>query len=183
LSFAIAARLYIATSAQYYKDVQLRRLLPLAALVPLALAAGCDRGAHPNYTGERAPDFTVADGRTSIHLASYRGKVVLLNFWWSQCAPCIEELPSLEQLHHDDPNLAILAVSIDESQDLYSNFLVRRHVDLTTVRDPSQSAAKLFHTEMWPETYIIDRRGVIRRKIVGPQDWSSPEIRAFLQSL
>jgi len=118
-----------------------------------------------------------------VHLASYRGKVVLLNFWWSQCAPCIEELPSLLQLHHEEPDLAVLAVSIDDDEDSYRNFLIRRHVDLTTVRDPSQSAAKLFHTDMWPETYVIDRRGVIRRKFVGAQDWSSPEVRAYLKSL
>lgn len=158
-------------------------MLTFSTLLLLALAAGCDRGAHPGYTGQRAPDFTVADGRTAIHLASYRGKVVLLNFWWSQCAPCIEELPSLEQLHHDDPNLAILAVSIDDDQDLYTHFLTRRHVDLITVRDPSHSAAKLFHTDMWPETYVIDRQGVIRRKFIGAQDWSSPEIRTYLKSL
>jgi cytochrome c biogenesis protein CcmG/thiol:disulfide interchange protein DsbE len=56
-------------------------------------------------------------------------------------------------------------------------------VDLITVRDPDESAAKLYHTDMWPETYVIDRKGVIRRKFVGAQDWSSPEIRAFLNGL
>src|SRR5579863_3100212 len=183
MSLPIPSRLFSRTPAQYYRDVQFRRLLTLTAMLCLAVASGCDRGAHPAQTGQRAPDFNVNDGSTSIHLASYRGKVVLLNFWWSQCAPCIEELPSLEQLHHDSPSLAILAVSIDEDPDLYSRFLVRRHVDLTTVRDPEQSAAKLFHTDMWPETYVIDRQGFIRRKFIGPIDWSSPEIRAYLNSL
>lgn len=125
----------------------------------------------------------MSDGLTSIHLANYRGKVVLLNFWWSECEPCIIELPSLLELHRDQPDLAILAVSIDEDPDSYSRFLVRRHVDLITVRDPSQSAAKLYRTEQWPETYVIDRSGIIRRKFIGAQDWSSPEIRAYLKSL
>jgi thiol-disulfide isomerase/thioredoxin len=158
-------------------------LFPSLILAASILVAGCDRGAHPAQTGLKAPDFTVSDGTTSIHLANYRGKVVLVNFWASWCEPCVEELPSLLELHHDQPDLVILAVSIDDSEDDYKRFLVRRHVDLLTVRDPSQSAAKLFHTEMWPETYIIDRQGVIRRKIVGAQDWSSPEMRAFIQSL
>ena len=67
--------------------------------------------------------------------------------------------------------------------DAYANFIARRHVDLITVRDPSQSAAKLFNTDMWPETYLIDRNGVIRSKYIGPQDWSDPQIRAMLKSL
>jgi cytochrome c biogenesis protein CcmG, thiol:disulfide interchange protein DsbE len=153
------------------------------AMFLLVLAQGCDRGAHPSQAGQPAPDFTVSDGSTSIHLASYRGQVVLLNFWWSSCGPCIEELPSLIELHHDNPSLAILGVSIDSDPDAYTRFLVRRHVDFTTVRDPSQSTAALFHTRMWPETYIIDRQGFIRRKFVGATDWSSPEVRAYLKSL
>jgi cytochrome c biogenesis protein CcmG/thiol:disulfide interchange protein DsbE len=163
--------------------VRFSRLLTPILFLPLALAPGCDRGAHPAQTGQVAPDFTVADGNTAIHLASYRGRVVLLNFWATWCAPCVIEMPSLLQLHHDQPDLAVLAVSIDEDPDAYHSFLISRHVDLITVRDPGQTAAKLYHTEMWPETYIIDRKGVIRRKFIGSQDWSSPEVRAFLKSL
>jgi thiol-disulfide isomerase/thioredoxin len=152
-------------------------------LLLLAFAPGCDRGAHPAQTGRVAPDFTVSDGATTVHLASYRGRVVLLNFWATWCPPCIQEMPALIQLHHEHPELAIVAVSIDEDPEAYSRFLLRRHVDLITVRDPAQKAAQLFHTDGWPETYIIDRNGVIRRKIVGDPDWSNPEIRAFLKGL
>ena len=154
-----------------------------ALLLPLALVSACNRGAHPAQTGKLAPDFTVSDGTTTVHLANYRGRVVLLNFWATWCEPCVVELPSLLDLHHDQPNLAILAISIDEDPDAYSHFIARRHVDLTTVRDPGETAAKLYHTDMWPETYVIDRKGVIRRKFVGAQDWSDPEVRAYLKSL
>jgi peroxiredoxin len=147
------------------------------------LAPGCDRGAHPAQTGQVAPDFTVSDGASTVHLGNYRGQVVILNFWATWCGPCIAEMPSLLDLHHDQPALAVLAVSVDEDPEAYSNFLVRHRIDLITVRDPSESAAKLFHTEMWPETYVIDRKGVIRRKFIGAQDWSSPEVRAYLKSL
>ena len=152
-------------------------------MLPLALISACDRGSHPSNTGKPAPDFTVSDGSTSIHLASYRGQVVLLNFWATWCPPCNAEMPGLIQLHHDRPDLAILAVSIDEDPDAYTNYVTRRHIDFMTVRDPSKSAANLYHTEGWPETYIIDRQGIIRRKIVGDPDWSNPEIRAYLRSL
>jgi cytochrome c biogenesis protein CcmG/thiol:disulfide interchange protein DsbE len=169
--------------APYYKDVRFPRLLTSTLLLPLALVSACDRGAHPAQTGKVAPDFTVSDGTTTIHLANYRGRVVLLNFWATWCPPCVQEMPGLVELHHDRPDLAILAVSIDDDPNAYSRFLVRRNVDFITVRDPSQSAARLYHTEGWPETYIIDRQGVIRRKIVGDPDWSNPEIRAYLKSM
>jgi cytochrome c biogenesis protein CcmG, thiol:disulfide interchange protein DsbE len=167
----------------YYKYVRLPRYLTYQVLLSLVLATACNRGAHPAQTGKPAPDFTVADGTTTVQLSKYRGKVVLLNFWASWCTPCLVELPSLIQLHHDQPNLVILGVSVDEDADAYKSFLVRRHIDFTTVRDPSESAAKLFKTEMWPETYIIDRNGYIRSKYVGATDWSDPEIRAFIKSL
>lgn len=152
-------------------------------LAALTLLSACNRGAHPAQMDQAAPDFTVSDGITSIHLASYRGHPVLVNFWATWCEPCLLELPSLIQLHHDQPGLVILAVSIDEDADAYKTFIARRHIDLITVRDPKQTAPSLFHTDMWPETYAIDQNGYIRRKFVGAQDWSSPEIRAFLKSL
>ncbi len=163
--------------------MRLTRFLTIAFLLPLALLSGCERGAHPAQIGQIAPDFSVSDGLTSVHLASYRGQVVLLNFWATWCGPCVEETPSLLDLHHDLPGLAVIAVSIDEDPDAYNRFLLRHHVDLITVRDPVQKAAQLYHSEMWPETYVIDRQGMIRRKFIGPQDWSSPEIRAYLKSL
>ena len=159
------------------------RYLVLLTLFPLVFAPGCNRGSAPKQAGQPAPDFTVSDGTTTVRLANYRGQVVLVNFWATWCEPCLVELPSLLQLHHEQPKLVILGVSIDEDGDAYTQFLSRRHIDFTTVRDPNQSTPKLFNTSMWPETYVIDRQGFIRRKFVGAQDWTSPEIQKYLQSL
>jgi cytochrome c biogenesis protein CcmG/thiol:disulfide interchange protein DsbE len=167
----------------YYRDVRSPRYLIVALFLPLALVSACDRGARPGLTGEVAPDFKVSDGTSTVHLADYRGQVVLLNFWATWCAPCVQEIPGLLALHHDRPDLAILAVSIDQNEAQYKRYIALRQVDLITVRDPSQSAANLYHTEGWPETYIIDRQGIIRRKLVGDPDWGNPEIRAYLNNL
>lgn len=164
-------------------NVRFPRLLALLTLLPLALVPGCDRGSHPAQTGRVAPDFTVSDGTNTVHLASYRGQVVLLNFWATWCPPCVQEMPSLIQLHHNMPSLVVLAVSIDEDPQMYREFVARRHVDLITVNDPAEKAASLYHSDMWPETYIIDRNGIIRRKFIGAQDWTSPEIQKYLKSL
>jgi len=133
--------------------------------------------------GTMAPDFTVSDGISRIQLSNYRGKVVVLDFWASWCLPCVEEMPSLNKLQHNMPGLAVLAVSIDSDADDYKHFLASHHIDMKTVRDPDQTVARLYHSSMWPESYVIDRKGIIRRKFTGPQDWSSPEIRAYLNSL
>lgn len=170
----------------YYRYVHSRRLISTLAATSLScvvLLAGCNRGSHPAQVGRAAPDFTVSDGANTVHLASYRGKTVLLNFWWSQCGPCIQETPGLEALHHDRPDIAIVGVSIDTDADSYQDFLRRYHVDVTTVRDPEQTAAKLYHTEAWPETYIIDKDGIILRKVVGDPDWFGQEIRTYLNSI
>lgn len=153
------------------------------ALACAASLTACNRGAHPTQTGKVAPDFALSDGSTTVHLANYRGHVVLLNFWATWCMPCLEEMPSLLALHHEEPGLVILAVSVDDNPEAYIRYIARNHIDLITVRDPDESAAKLYHTDMWPETYVIDRNGVIRRKFVGPQDWTSSEIDSYLKGL
>jgi len=174
--------------APYYKYVSPRSFLSLSrlsltALLAVAALCGCNRGAHPAQVGKKAPDFTVSDGANTIKLSNYRGKIVLLNFWASWCGPCVEETPALEQLHHDRPDIQILGVSVDTDSDAYQRFLKHFRVDIPTVMDPEQKAARLYHTDGWPETYIIDREGIIRRKVVGDPDWSNPEIRAYLKNL
>jgi peroxiredoxin len=157
--------------------------LSLVALLSFAVLSGCNRGSRPAQVGKKAPDFTVSDGTDTIRLSDHRGKLVLLNFWASWCGPCIQETPGLEQLHRDRPDIEILAVSVDTDTDAYRHFLKRFQVDVPTVMDPEQKAAKLYHTDGWPESYIIDRNGIIRRKIIGDPDWSNPEIRTFLKNL
>jgi len=147
------------------------------------LLAGCDRGSHPTQISKPAPDFTVSDGQSTIHLASYRGKIVMVNFWESHCGPCITELPSLLQFHHEHPEIPILAVSSDTDDDSYKAFIAQRHMDLITVRDPQQSAGNKFLITGWPETFIIDRQGNIRRRFIGATDWSDPEILKFLKTI
>ena len=156
----------------------------VAGLVCLLLTtAGCDRGQHPGNIGKVAPQFVMNDGKETVDLNKLRGRVVVLNLWATFCAPCVEELPSLLELHKRMPNLAIVAVSIDQDPEIYQNFLVKHHVDLKTVRDQEGRVNALYGTAQIPETYIIDRNGMLRRKFVSAQDWTSPEIMSYLANL
>lgn len=152
----------------------------LFVLLPFA---GCDRGDHPHATGRPAPDFTVSDGTRTVHLADYRGKVVLLNFWATWCAPCIAELPSLQAMHQELPQVAVLAVSVDQDSEAYHRFLERHPLDLLTVEDSARQVNALYGTNLFPESYVIDRKGVIVRKFVSAQDWTNPEIVNYLSHL
>jgi cytochrome c biogenesis protein CcmG/thiol:disulfide interchange protein DsbE len=152
-----------------------------AALLLTFVACKNDK---PAQIGTQAPDFTVSDGQKTVTLSQFRGKPVVLNFWATWCPPCIEEVPSIVAMQKEmGDKVVVLAVSIDVDNDAYKNFTAKRMPGVLTVRDGDQKAANLFGTYGWPETYIIDSKGVIRRKFIGAQDWTSPEIIDYLTKL
>jgi peroxiredoxin len=82
-----------------------------------------------------------------------------------------------------EKGVVVLGVSIDVDPDAYHRFLKVRNVNFLTVLDPEQKVATMYGTSGWPETYVIDREGVMRRKFIGPVDWTSPEVMDFLTRL
>ena len=163
----------------------MRRSFLLAIIGLLALLVGCYSGSHPARIGSNAPDFTVQDSDHTVTLSQYRGQVVVLNFWATWCPPCIEETPALVRMQSvmKSKNVTVIAVSIDADDAAYHKFLKDYNVNMVTVRDESRKASNLYGTFGWPETYIIDRQGVIRRKFIGPIDWTRPEIIDYLNKL
>jgi cytochrome c biogenesis protein CcmG, thiol:disulfide interchange protein DsbE len=157
--------------------------LSLFTILGCALVAGCDRGASPRQIGNPAPTFAVNDGQNSVDLAKLRGKVVILNFWASWCAPCIEEMPSLEALHHELPEVQVVAVDSDEEFTQYQTYILQHHIDLTTVFDEKQASNTLYGSFRFPETYIIDKQGVVRRKLIGAQEFTNPDFITYLRKL
>ena len=151
----------------------------------LAALIGCYSGSHPARIGSNAPDFTLQDSDHKVTLSQFRGQVVVLNFWATWCPPCIEETPSLVRMQArlKDKGVVVLAVSIDADDAAYHKFLKDYSVNTVTVRDEAKKAATLYGTFGWPETFIIDRNGVIRRKFIGPVDWISPEVTDYLSKL
>jgi len=162
-----------------------RRFGLLTATLATVLCSGCYSGSRPPHVGSPAKEFTVADSDDSVSLNQYRGQVVLVNFWATWCPPCVEELPSLMTLQErmKGRGLVVVGVSIDVDGDAYHRFLKLHNINFVTVRDPEQKVASMYGTSGWPETYIIDRQGVLRRKFVGPVDWNAPDVIAFLSRM
>jgi cytochrome c biogenesis protein CcmG/thiol:disulfide interchange protein DsbE len=173
----------------YYRFIVHTPIFKLAvlALFISIFISGCDRGSRPNFVGTAAPDFTVddVDGTPrKISLHDYKGRVVVLHFWASWCAPCVEETPSLVAMQLKlKPHVQVLAISADEDPDAYKRFVATRMNGMLAIRDSKQQSNSLYHSFKFPETYIIDADGVVRRKIIGPIDWTGKEISDYLMKL
>ena len=149
------------------------------------LLAGCYSASRPPRIGSTAPDFTVQDVDRKIALSDLHGKIVVLNFWATWCPPCVDEMPSLVHLQQrlKDKGVTVLAVSVDVDEGAYRRFLKDHNIDLLTVRDPDHKSSNLYGTFKFPETYIIDRDGKMRRKFIGEVDWNQAEVVEFLSKL
>ena len=129
--------------------------------------------------GTEAPTFRLPslDGG-EVDLASLRGKVVLVNFWATFCAPCVAEMPSLEALHEavGPEGLVVLGVSVDEDRGDLERFVKEKGIRFTILRDPGGRgvASAAYRTTGYPETYVIGPTGRLLESYVGPAEWDTP---------
>jgi cytochrome c biogenesis protein CcmG/thiol:disulfide interchange protein DsbE len=161
-------------------------VLAAAVGVMLLFAMPSYRQGEASIAGKTAEDFSLEIDGKPKHLTDLKGKVVILNFWATWCPPCVEETPALNHLQKyiESRNGVILGVAADEDVDAYEKFLRDQAVVFPTYRDPSTKdnhspIAQSYGTSMYPETYVIDRRGKIARKFIGFQQWDSPDMLAY----
>jgi cytochrome c biogenesis protein CcmG/thiol:disulfide interchange protein DsbE len=157
----------------------------LAAGVLVLFAMPSYRQGEASIAGKSAQDFAITINGKSERLSDLRGQVVVLNFWATWCPPCVEETPALNRLQQqiDSRGGTVLGVSVDEDEGAYDKFLREQAVVFPTYRDTSKKSAAEYGTTIYPETYIIDRKGKIARKFVGEQRWDSPEMLAYFNAI
>ncbi len=140
---------------------------------------------HIVEVGDTAPDFSItADNGQTITPRNFGGKLLVLNFWATWCAPCIEELPSLDQFQRQLANsgVVVLGVSMDKDEKLYKRFLSRVNLSFLTARDPSNKINAAYGTFKFPESYIIGSDGKVRMKIINATNWVDENMLRFVKS-
>lgn len=145
----------------------------------------------PNEAAKRTPvqDFILTDGSGGQKkLSEYRGNVVILSFWASWCAPCLEELPTFAQLEKrlSARGLRVLPVNVeegDEGKTFAQKFWATQKFELPSFFDTSKSVASQFQIDMLPANFVIDRQGRLAFSSFGANDWTNPETVEFLESL
>jgi len=141
--------------------------------------------------GSQAPEFRAEtiDQKTPARrrMADYQGSVVLLSVWATWCKPCIVEMPSIERLYQDygPQGLKVVAISIDDpGTDSTIRAFARDHgLTFEVLHDPTGAIEKDYQTTGVPETFVIGKDGVIRKKIIGASDWDSQGDRALIAQL
>ena len=130
------------------------------------------------WTGGPLPPIELEDVDGRMHrLAEYRGKVVLVNFWATWCAPCREEMPTIERLRRelDGRPFVVLAVNVGEGARAVRGFIQQVPVGFALLMDRDTRTAKAWQAKILPATFIVDPAGRVRYRYFGERDWSSGE--------
>ena len=157
-------------------------------LLALAAAWCCAAGAQElkPWTGGAAPALVLEDLEGRSHsLDSYRGKVVLINFWATWCEPCREEMPSIDRLRRsmEGRPFVVLAVNLAEPPSRIRGYLDKMPVGFTLLLDRDTAVAKAWKARILPATFIVGPDGKIRYSYVGELDWSQEKVRRTIAAL
>jgi thiol-disulfide isomerase/thioredoxin len=181
LGFVVVAALFAYGFVSVSKEGETRRVCSAPCFL------------HPDYMAadRRAPPFTLKDlhGAT-VSLESFRGKVVVLNFWTKTCGPCLEEMPEIAELAkivRDRSDVAVVTVSVDDGPDDVKPTLqtvLRGEPPFAVLFDPESSVVRgKFGTRLFPETWFIDKDGIIRARFDGAREWTNPLVVNFIDEL
>ena len=129
--------------------------------------------------GKPAPNLDTVDMNGDVwSLSKQKGQVVFVNFWATWCAPCREEMPSMQRLYAKIPKdkFKMVALYNRDKPELVKNFVTKLGITIPILDDQQNILGERYGLTGLPETFIVDKRGVLRKKFIGPKEWDSPEI-------
>jgi thiol-disulfide isomerase/thioredoxin len=131
-----------------------------------------------DYKGKQNLPLALMDiNNNSVDLQSYKGKVVLVNFWASWCPPCVHEMPSMARLksHYAKRDFEILAVNLGEQKEQVVAFLKEHPVNFPVLLDSDALAVKQWNVFAYPSSYLIDKKGKIQFALFGGTEWDDKQ--------
>ncbi|MFC1549616.1 TlpA family protein disulfide reductase [Nitrospirota bacterium] len=170
-----------------------KSILPIfliSSLIFLSLVAGCKDGGNGRQAlviNGPAPAFDLVDtGGKSWRLSGLKGKVVLINFWATWCPSCVQEMPSIHNLNvlaSGADNFQILTVLFQDSPEKAREYFMEEGFAMPILSDRDGIAARKYGLTGVPETFIIDKKGILRSKYIGPRNFDTPDMVQFLNRL
>ncbi|MGH7701447.1 MAG: TlpA disulfide reductase family protein [Gemmatimonadales bacterium] len=162
--------------------------IALALVAGLALAARLRPHLVLVEPGSAAPAFTARNIATdsTVTLETYRGQVVLLNVWATWCPPCRVEMPSMQRLHDRfaGTDFRVVAVSVDtDDEQVVESFVRDMGLTFDVLHDRTAEIQRIYQTAGVPESFVIDRNGIIVKKEIGARRWDSPVSETLIQRL
>jgi len=141
----------------------------------------------PPQVGQPLADFTLGNLRGQpVQLSALRGTVVFLNVWATWCAPCVDEMPTIQRLYErlQPRGLQVVTISLDAlGTQVVTPFMHKYQLTFPVLLDPQSTIERLYHTRGVPESFIVDKQGRLVEKVVGPRDWAHPQMLAMFEQL
>jgi len=171
---------------------KMKRLVSVMGMVFLVgmivLFVSCSEKKAEVAEGILAPKLDVRDVRSgqALDISQLNGKVVFVNFWASWCPPCKEEMPSIEALYREllkNDSFRMVTILYKDDAKTATDYMTANSYTFPLFTDNDGISAKHYGVTGVPETYLIDKKGVLRKRVLGPADWNSPEAKTFINSL
>ena len=148
----------------------------------------CSGSKTEEAKSNQAPAIEIKDLATGekVTMEQFKGKVLFINFWASWCPPCKEEMPSLEGLYRElrsDNRFAMLTILYNDDPKNAVDYMMANRYTFPVFTDYDGISAKRYSVTGVPETYIIDKKGALRKRVIGAADWYSPEAKTYLNAL
>jgi thiol-disulfide isomerase/thioredoxin len=166
--------------------ILVRRLVMTLSLMCMVSAVGAAQSIPALSSPVEAPPLELQDLEGEVHqLDDYRGQVVAINFWATWCAPCRDELPSMQTTYEafKDQGFVILGVNVGEDWDTVAPFLESFLIEFPILLAPDSTILDEWQVMGLPTTFFVDRQGNVTHRINGGRDWQHPEFRAQLRSI
>ena len=162
-------------------------LIMVVAIVVAVLTIKPSQSPETAHVGSVTHDFELLDPNgNKISLSDIKGSVVFINFWATWCASCVEEMPSIERMFRnlsDKSSFKVVTILYKDDFSRALGFMKQNGYTFPVYLNPDESAAKIFGITGIPETFIIDKQGLLRKKVIGPAEWDSPRAIEIVQTL